>query len=251
MRAIGRAGRVGSRRHRGAAVLVALGALVLTVALAPAAAGETPTRHGDPTPAAIEGQVLGTFDPLGGATVEVLSARTGRLLARAVADGSGYYRVGGIRPGDVVVRASLKGWVTGYADGAASRATARVFTLLPGMTLTQSWDPMSLYIDLVPVSVVGGRVVSSGAPLARAVVTVLDATTGRVLGHDRTGADGVFTVGDLPGGAVKVRVARPGWSTVYAPAAPTFATGTTYQVTWWTPLELGDVALAPRGHHGG
>lgn len=253
MRATLTARQVSGRRHRGAAVLVPVLTLALAAVLAPAAGAagtDLAAGRGRLAPAAIEGQVLGTFDPLGGATVEVLDARTGRVLASAPGDGSGYYRVDGIRPGDVKVRASAEGWVTGYADAATSFATAATFTLAPGQTLTQSWDPVSLYLDLTPVSMVSGRVTGAGVPLARATAAVLDATTGEVLGTARTGPDGLFVVGDLPGGAVKVRVSRPGWVPVYAPDAPTFATAPSFDVTFWTPLDVGDVALVRRGGHG-
>jgi hypothetical protein len=102
--------------------------------------------------ASVEGQVLGQMDPLGGATVTVLDAATGKVLGSTVADGDGYYRVTGLPPGDVKVRATKTGWYPGFANGRRTFATADVLTLVEGVTLTQQWDPMVLYLDLAPRS---------------------------------------------------------------------------------------------------
>ncbi len=45
------------------------------------------------------------------------------------------------------------GWVTSWANGKTSMATADVFTLYAGQVLSQSFDPMVLYLDLQPVPV--------------------------------------------------------------------------------------------------
>ncbi|MDO8108242.1 carboxypeptidase-like regulatory domain-containing protein [Isoptericola sp. b441] len=101
---------------------------------------------------AVSGQVLGWMDPLAEATVTVYDAGSGAVLARTVSDGDGRYRVDGLAPGEVKVGATRDGWLPGFADGAATWDTATVFRLLPGQTLVQSWDPMVLYLDLVPAS---------------------------------------------------------------------------------------------------
>lgn len=101
--------------------------------------------------AVVQGQVLGNFDPLDGATVTVVDAITGKALRSAVSDVTGAYRIGGIDAWggrQVKVRASKAGWRTSWADGAWTQGTARVFGLHPGTVLTQSWDPMVLYLDL-------------------------------------------------------------------------------------------------------
>ncbi|NTW42126.1 MAG: carboxypeptidase regulatory-like domain-containing protein, partial [Cellulomonadaceae bacterium] len=103
---------------------------------------------------AIEGQVLGNFDPLGYATVTVFDADTGRALRSVVSDGDGDYRVGGLRAGfdpiHIKVRASKTGWYTSWAEGRATESTATVYELRAGETLVQQWDPMVLYLDLAP-----------------------------------------------------------------------------------------------------
>ncbi len=109
--------------------------------------------------ATITGQVLGDFDPLGYAKVTVFDAQTGQALRSATADGDGYYTIAKIPVGfvgrDVTVRASKVGWVSSWANGASSRVNADIFHLYGGLTLSQSWDPMVLYLDLhrvTPVS---------------------------------------------------------------------------------------------------
>ena len=104
--------------------------------------------------AVVQGQVLGNFDPLGYALVTVFDATTGTPLRSARADGDGYYRVdkidaiGGLT---VKVRASKAGWVSSWANGKPSRATADTFFLYPGASLQQSWDPNVLYLDLTRI----------------------------------------------------------------------------------------------------
>jgi hypothetical protein len=104
--------------------------------------------------AVIQGQVLGNFDPLGYATVTVFDATTGTALRSTRADGDGYYRVGGIDAMgglSVKVRASKAGWVSSWANGKPSMATADTFSLYPGAHLQQSWDPTVLYLDLTRI----------------------------------------------------------------------------------------------------
>lgn len=100
----------------------------------------------------LQGQVLGEMDPLAEATVTVFDAATGQAIKSARTDGSGNYRIDKIPVGfagrDLKVRASASGWVTGWANAKATKATADVFHLWPRQVLQQSWDPMVLYLDL-------------------------------------------------------------------------------------------------------
>lgn len=104
----------------------------------------------------ISGQVLGNFDPLGGATVTVFDAQTGAAVKSTRADGDGYYRIDKIPVGfagrDIKVRATKPGWLPSWANGKTSRATATVLHLYSGQHLKQSWDPMVLYLDLRPIT---------------------------------------------------------------------------------------------------
>ncbi len=142
---------------------------------------------------AVMGQVLGTFDPLGGATVTVYDANTGKVL-KSVTLGNGEYEyhIGGLPVGQIKVGATAPGWLPGFADFEPALASARVFTLEPGNTLVQTWSPeMSLYIDLVPEAFVSGTLngVNQAAhwngPLGGVTVTVFDAATNKPWRQDR------------------------------------------------------------------
>lgn len=165
--------------------------------------------------AVIQGQALGWMDPLGGVTVSLLRADTGAVVRSVTTGSSGDYRFGGLAAGSYKVRGSHPGWLTAYADG-KSLATAGVYTLVAGQTLSQSWDPQVLYLDLTPEAVVHGTVTGEGAPLGGATVAVLDATSGAVLKAVRTDAAGAYRIGMLAQGQVKIRATKAGWLPAYA-----------------------------------
>lgn len=203
--------------------------------------------------AAIEGEVLGNFDPLGGVTVSVLDAATGRVI-RSVTLGEfeTTYRIDNLPPGDVKVRASKPGWLTAYADGARTFADARVLTLVPGQTLTQSWDPVALYLDLGAAAAVHGQVLGDGAPLEGVRVSVVDATTGVVLRSALSDASGSYLVQGIPittGGdlmPVRVRFAKAGWVTTFAPGEDPAAPGI-YHLFYFDDVGLPTTDLAREG----
>lgn len=200
--------------------------------------------------AAIEGQVLGNFDPLGDATVTVLDATTGAVLRSVRTDGDGYYRVGGLAAGTVKVRAAKADWFPSYADGERTLAAARVFTLVEGETLRQQWTPdLVLYLDLTPAGVISGSVrgvnpaTGLDAPLTGATVRAVDAATGTAVRSVRTGAAGEFRLTLLPEGRYKVRASLPGYVTTFAVDAPTLATADTFVVSPFTRLDIGELTL--------
>ncbi|GEM_PF-688633 len=101
--------------------------------------------------AAIEGQVLADFDPVLGATVTVYDAVTGRALKSGPANvDDNHYRITGLPAGKVKVGAVAPGpYAPDFANDRDTLEQANVFTLLPGRTLTQSWDePFGPYLDL-------------------------------------------------------------------------------------------------------
>jgi len=171
---------------------------------------------------AVMGQVLGTFDPLGGATVTVYDATTGKALKSVTLGPSQYdYHIGGLPTGPIKVGASAPGWLPGFADHMPDLASARVFTLEPGNTLMQSWSPMSLYIDLTPEAFVSGTAngvsYNRNGPISGATVTVFDAATGKALVSGQTDTAGKYRIGGIDYGAtVKVRASKTGWTTTYA-----------------------------------
>ena len=183
---------------------------------------------------AVMGQILGTFDPLGGATVTVYDANTGVALKSVTLGPSQYeYHIGGLPTGPIKVGATAPGWLPGFADHMPSLASARVFTLEPGNTLTQSWSPMALYIDLTPEAFVSGTVngvsYNQNGPISAATVTVFDAATGTALASGQTDAAGKYRIGGIDYGAtIKVQASKPGWITAYAFDKFSLATANTF-----------------------
>ena len=196
---------------------------------------------------AVMGQVLGTFDPLGGATVTVYDANTGKAL-KSVTLGNGEYEyhIGGLPVGPIKVGATAPGWLPGFADFEPTLASARVFTLEPGNTLVQTWSPtMSLYIDLVPEAFVSGTVngvnqaTHWSGPLSGATVTVFDAATNQPLASGQTDAAGKYRIGGLNYGAtIKVQASESGWTTNYAFDKFSLATANTFPIGYQTELVM-------------
>jgi hypothetical protein len=197
-------------------------------------AGQTTTMPGAlgmDAEAVVQGQVLSWMDPLGGATVTVLDAATGRPIRSTTADVSGYYRIGGLHAGTIKVRASKTGYLTGYADATRSLAAATVFRLVAGQTLSQQWSPTaSLYLDLTPEAAVQGQVLGAMDPLGFATVTVYDAVTNKAIRTVTTDGSGYFRVGGLAAGTIKVRAAKAHWVPVFADLKPTLATADVFTV---------------------
>jgi len=198
---------------------------------------------------AVMGQVLGTFDPLEGATVTVYDANTGKAL-KSVTLGAGQYEyhIGGLPVGPIKVGATAPGWLPGFADFEPTLAAARVFTLEPGNTLVQAWSPtVSLYIDLVPEAFVSGTVngvsynpaARWNGPLGGVTVTVFDATTNQPLASGQTDAEGKYRIGGINYGAtIKVRASKPGWTTTYAFDKFSLATANSFPIGYQTELTM-------------
>lgn len=175
-------------------------------------------------PAAIQGSTLSWLDPVGGVTVSVVDATTGQTLARTVSDVNAQYRVDGLWPGPVKVKAAKPGYTTNWANSHVqlTEETATVFTLAPGQTLSQTWSPVNLYLDIVHEVVVEGRVLGDMAPLGGARVSVLDAASDRVLGtatSDATGHYRIEHVNPMAAAAIQVKASKPGWRTSWANGA--------------------------------
>jgi hypothetical protein len=183
----------------------------------------SPFLYLDLTPeAAVQGQVLGWMDPLGGATVTAFDAVTGKAIRSVTADVDGYFRIGSLSSGTIKVRATKAHWITAFADSKKSLATADVFTVEANQTLALSWDAL----DLQPAAVVVGTVRASGRhgrPLAGARVVVLDARTGAVLRSTITSARGTYRFCGLTSYApIKVRASARGFVTGYYGGAHRF-----------------------------
>jgi hypothetical protein len=101
----------------------------------------------------VEGQVLAGFDPIDGAVVTVYDAVTGRRLGRGPADICCYlYSITGLPAGAIKVGAVKphSDLLPDFANNRDTLAEADVFTLAPGQTLVQSWEPEDFgpYLDL-------------------------------------------------------------------------------------------------------
>ncbi|HSK33972.1 MAG TPA: carboxypeptidase-like regulatory domain-containing protein [Propionicimonas sp.] len=202
-------------------------------------------------PAAIEGQVLSSMDPVGDVKVTVIDADTHAVLGSVMSDGSGNYRVGGLWPGRVKVSASKPGYITNWADSFAqrTRSTATVFTLAPGQVLQQTWSGSpALYLDIVREVVVKGQVLGDFDPIAGASVTVFDAATGVALRSATSDADGYFRINQInPWGVsnIQVRASKAGWRTSWANGKWTRATADRFPIApgavieqSWDPITL-------------
>lgn len=107
--------------------------------------------------AAVEGQVLSGLDPVEGGVVTVYDAVTGLALRSGPADIDGYqYRITGLPAGDVKVGAVVAGpFEPDFANNRDTLALADVFTLTPGTTLVQSWDPEPFWGPYLDVQRIG------------------------------------------------------------------------------------------------
>jgi hypothetical protein len=195
---------------------------------------------------AVMGQVLGNFDPLGGATVTVYDANTGKALKSVKLNPYEYeYRIDGLPVGPIKVGATAPGWLPGFADHMPSLASATVFTLEPGNTLMQRWDPISLYIDLTPEAFISGTVngvnpaTHWNGPVGGATVTVFDAATGKPLVSGQTDSAGKYRIGGLNYAAtIKVQASKPGWTTAYAFDKFSLATANTFWMGYNVELTM-------------
>lgn len=209
------------------------------------------TARAEP-PSAIAGQVLSWMDPIGYVKVTVFDAATGAALRSGWTDGEGNYLIGGLPATAVQVRATKAGYLDAWASGASSRVGADVYTLVAGETLRQTWDAdMVLYLDLAPESVVTGSVMGFNDwivspwddPLPGVKVTVYSAATGAALGAATTDSFGVFRIGKLPSGDVKVRAAKAGWLTTWAMGHSTRATADVFTLQPFQPIDLGMLTM--------
>ena len=199
--------------------------------------------------AVLKGQVLGEFDPLTGSTVVVYDAATGKALRSAKTSG-GDFRISGLPAIAVKVRASAPGWLSQYADKKLTLATADVFTLRAGRTLTLPFD----CFDLEPEAVVAGTVTAAGPyshPVRGAAVSLFDATTGKTLRSTKTGADGTYRIGGLrPRWDVKVRATAAGFLPAFNGGAATLADAPPIPLIYTNPgvITTVDLSMTKRPH---
>lgn len=171
--------------------------------------------------AAIEGSVFGFSDidasgemtgcagdwddPLGDVRVSAVDATTGVFLKSVYTDSLGKYRIEGLKPGTFKVKFLKPCWTVAWypeivplmSGGTASLAE---FVMYGEMAITG--QVMEFDADAQPPVT---------RPSAGARVTVVDATTGRVVAAAWTDSDGKYRISNLPGGgqgSFKVRATK-------------------------------------------
>ena len=172
-----------------------------------------------PRGAAITGRVFDEFgDPVAGARVQVLRyqlVQGERQLMptanTAISDDTGAFRVYGLMPGDYYVSALLRAlddpnddatYAPTYFPGTGAVADAQRITIGLGQ------EQGNINFGLLPVRAIritGTATDSSGAPLAGGVVALLPSdgvvrVPGLGGGGNRVGADGRFTIANVPPG---------------------------------------------------
>lgn len=198
--------------------------------------------------ASIQGSVMLDSEPIArDVTVTVFDADTGRAL-RSVVDDDGYFRIDGLLPVRVKVRASGPFYTTAWANWQTTRAAATVFQLRSGEVLgaTGSDGP---YLDVVSAASIQGQVLGDFDPLGYARVTVYDAVTGVALRAGTADADGYYRIDRIPvgfaGRDVKVRGSKDGWRSSWANGTSSRATADTFHLVGgqvlqqsWDPMVL-------------
>jgi carboxypeptidase family protein len=201
------------RSGRGKRLVAALtGALLLLTTPVVAAEAASAEAASGATPAAISGIVFSQFDPMPGIRVTVLDARSGRVLASQLASDGGEYTIEGLPPVPVKLVSTKRGYWPSWAAYQYDWAHASVIELHPGEHLVGSGENFErLYMDVMPFSSLSGTVTGQGAPLARAVVTLYDAATGRPVRATLSDEQGRFRLAPLRMGEYTVGAAKPGW----------------------------------------
>jgi hypothetical protein len=201
-------------------------------------------------PASIQGQVSVDDEPIGrDITVTVVNADTGRAIA-SIVDDDGYFQVDGLPPVPVKVRATGPFTTTGWADWTTSEATAKVFTLVPGVVRGSPGDEAERpYINLISTGSISGQVLGNFDPLGYARVTVFDAATGQALRSATADGDGHYRIDKIPvgfaGRDINVRASKDGWLPSWANGKPSRATADTIHLgagqlleQSWDPMVL-------------
>lgn len=200
-------------------VVVAALALVLSLAgsAPPAVAGGVLPERAGPK-GVLLATVLGFGDdpgsvvgqPVSGAKVVVVAARSGKVLATATSDSLGQVRMERVPAGPVKVRASAPGWLTTWAPGERRKVDAAVFRV-PRRGVTDIGD-----VRIYRPASVQGQVLSSMDPVSYAKVTIFDASTHEPLRSVVSDVSGNYLVTGLYPGQIKVRASLAHYITNWA-----------------------------------
>jgi hypothetical protein len=152
----------------------------------------------------------GWDDPLGGVSVTVVSARSGKVLGRATTDSLGWFSVSGLRAGKVKVKVAKAGWLTGWAPGVERRGAATSFTI------TNDLETYAGQITMYAAAAIEGQTLSSMDPVGRVRVTVFDAATHTAIRSVVSNASGQYRIDGLWPRPVKVKASKTGYVTNWA-----------------------------------
>lgn len=133
---------------------------------------------------------------------------TGTFLKSAQTNASGVYTVGGLPTGDYRARTSnTAGFIHEAYDNIPCNNCANTTGALIGVTGGSS--TANINFALAPGATVSGTITnaSTGNPLSGVSVNVFS-STGTNLGNTQTNASGVYSVGGLPAGDVRVRTSN-------------------------------------------
>jgi hypothetical protein len=149
--------------------------------------------------------------------VNILNA-SGGVVASTTSDENGQYSVGGLESGEYRVQFSSSGYLTQYYDAKASLSEAAEVTVSPEATVSEV--DASMQTGGVITGTVTAHATSVG--LAGVEVVALE-ESGRELGSATTGANGTYSIGELPPGGYHLRFSASGYLSQYYDATPLLA----------------------------
>ena len=162
-----------------------------------------------------------TGKPISGLQVYLANPQ-GQGVASGATGADGTYTIAGVTPGPYVVGFGRTGvspnYVPQYYDGQSGLGSARVVTATDGQTTS------GIDAAMQPGAELEGTVtdVSTGSPLASALVTVYD-TGGNYVAGASTGPDGSYTVASLSSGSYRLQFTAGGHIAQYYNNQPTLA----------------------------
>ncbi|MGV8040769.1 MAG: carboxypeptidase regulatory-like domain-containing protein [Thermoanaerobaculaceae bacterium] len=152
--------------------------------------------------------------PLAGVRVNVVGYYSGTLLATALTDATGAYTAGGLGTTTVSVRTTgTPGYVDLAYDGAYCEPSCSAYygtqlTAQDGVTLG------GIDFSLVAGATLGGTVTSSvdGSPIADVEIWLRWLGSDSALAQVTTGADGTYTISELPPGQYRALASSAQWA---------------------------------------
>ncbi|HPC83678.1 MAG TPA: carboxypeptidase regulatory-like domain-containing protein [Thermoanaerobaculaceae bacterium] len=159
-------------------------------------------------------RVAATGLPLAGVRVNVVGYYSGTLLASTLTDATGSYTAGGLGTSEVSVRTTgTPGYIDVAYDGHDCEPGCSSFygtyLVVPDGTTLAGID-----FDLVAAATLSGTVTSAadGSPIAGIEIAVRRFDSDSTLAQATTGADGTYTIPELPPGQFRVLASSAQWA---------------------------------------